>query len=106
MLEGIDIAVLDPGTVQPEVMEEIPELSPGQERALAALLVHPSVQQAAAAAQVGSRTPQGWLAEDDLFNPHPRLARREVLGRMVQSLREGVPALTQYLQEVANDATA
>lgn len=54
--------------------------TPLQVKAIAALCVHPTIGAAAAAAGVGERTLQRWLAEDPVF----RAGYREVRTSMLQ----------------------
>ena len=79
------------------------KLSRNQERAIAALLVHPTMAKAAAAAGVGEVTLWRWLQIPE-FKEQYRLARREAVSQAVGHLQGAcnvaVPALTDITQDV------
>ena len=77
------------------------KLSRRQELAIAALLTQPTVEAAAAAAGVSSRTLHGWLKELPFLRAY-RAARRRILegaiGRLQQAADQAVQALVAALQ--------
>ena len=85
------------------------KLSRNQERAIAALLVHPTMLAAAAAAGVGEVTLWRWLQIPE-FKEQYRLARREAVSKAVGHLQGAcsvaVVALTDISQDVNCAASA
>lgn len=85
------------------------KLSRNQERAIAALLVHPTMAKAAAAAGVGEVTLWRWLQIPE-FKEQYRLARREAVSQAVGHLQGAcsvaVVALTDVAQDVSCPASA
>jgi hypothetical protein len=85
------------------------KLSRNQERAIAALLVHPTMLAAAAAAGVGEVTLWRWLQIPE-FKEQYRLARREAVSQAVGHLQGAcsvaVVALTDISQDVNCPASA
>ena len=85
------------------------KLSRNQERAIAALLVHPTMLGAAAAAGVGEVTLWRWLQIPE-FKEQYRLARREAVSQAVGHLQGAcsvaVLALTDISQDVNCPASA
>jgi len=85
------------------------KLSRNQERAIAALLVHPTMLKAAAAAGVGEVTLWRWLQIPG-FKEQYRLARREAVSQAVGHLQGAcsvaVLALTDVAQDVSCPASA
>ena len=85
------------------------KLSRNQERAIAALLVHPTMTNAAAAAGVGEVTLWRWLQIPE-FKEQYRLARREAVSQAVGHLQSAcsvaVVALTDISQDVSCPASA
>ena len=85
------------------------KLSRNQERAISALLLHPSMSKAATAAGVGEVTLWRWLQIPE-FKDRYRLARREAVGQAVGHLQSAcgvaVLALTDISQDVNNPASA
>ena len=85
------------------------KLSRNQERAIAALLVHPTMLAAAAAAGVGEVTLWRWLQIPE-FKEQYRLARREAVSQAVGHLQSAcsvaVVALTDISQDVNCPASA
>ena len=80
-----------------------------QERAIAALLVHPTMSQAATAAGVGEVTLWRWMQIPE-FKEHYRLARRQAVsqavGHLQQACSAAVVALTDVFQDVNCPASA
>mgnify|MGYP000586680698 CR=1 FL=1 len=85
------------------------KLSRNQERAIAALLIHPTMLAAAAAAGVGEVTLWRWLQIPE-FKEQYRLARREAVSQAVGHLQGAcsvaVVALTDISQDVNCPASA
>ncbi len=85
------------------------KLSRNQERAISALLVHPTMAKAAAAAGVGEVTLWRWLQIPE-FKEQYRLARREAVSQAVGHLQGAcsvaVVALTDISQDVNCPASA
>ena len=85
------------------------KLSLNQERAIAALLIHPPMLAAAAAAGVGEVTLWRWLQIPE-FKEQYRLARREAVSQAVGHLQGAcsvaVLALTDISQDVNSPASA
>ena len=85
------------------------KLSRNQERAISALLVHPTMTQAADAAGVGEVTLWRWL-RIPTFKEQYRLARREAVSQAVGQLQAAcsiaVVALTDISQDVNCPASA
>ena len=85
------------------------KLSRNQERAISALLVHPTMTQAADAAGIGEVTLWRWL-RIPTFKEQYRLARREVVSQAVGQLQAAcsvaVVALTDISQDVNCPASA
>ena len=85
------------------------KLSRNQERAIAALLVHPTMLAAAAAAGVGEVTLWRWMQIPE-FKEQYRLARRETVSQAVGHLQGAcsvaVLALTDISQDVNSPASA
>jgi hypothetical protein len=85
------------------------KLSRNQERAISALLVHPTMAKAAAAAGVGEVTLWRWLRVPE-FKEQYRLARREAViqavGQLQGACSAAVVALTDISQDVNCPASA
>ena len=85
------------------------KLSRNQERAISALLVHPTMTQAADAAGIGEVTLWRWL-RIPTFKQQYRLARREAVSQAVGQLQAAcsvaVVALTDISQDVKCPASA
>ena len=85
------------------------KLSRNQERAISALLVHPTMAKAAAAAGVGEVTLWRWMQIPE-FKEQYRLARREAVSQAVGHLQGAcsvaVVALTDISQYVNSPASA
>ena len=85
------------------------KLSRNQERAIAALLVHPTMLAAAAAAGVSEVTLWRWMQIPE-FKEQYRLARREAVSQAVGHLQGAcsvaVVALTDISQDVSCPASA
>jgi hypothetical protein len=80
--------------------EDLPALDLRQARALAELLVQPTLIDAARAADVDVRTLRKWRVENPVFIKHYRNARREIFSRTVQALHAYAPRVTAQLQEL------
>ena len=78
------------------------KLSRNQERAIAALLVHPTMLAAAAAAGVGEVTLWRWLQIPE-FKEQYRLARREAVSQAVGHLQGACSVAVVALTDVAQD---
>ena len=85
------------------------KLSRNQERTIAALLVHPTMAKAAAAAGVGEVTLWRWM-QIPQFKKQYRLARREAvsqaMGHLQGACSVAVLALTDISQDVNSPASA
>ena len=85
------------------------KLSRNQERAISALLVHPTMSQAAEAAGIGEVTLWRWL-RIPTFKEQYRLARREAVSQAVGQLQAAcsiaVVALTDVFRDVNCPASA
>ena len=78
------------------------KLSRNQERAIAALLVHPTMAKAATAAGVGEVTLWRWLQIPE-FKEQYRLARREAVSQAVGHLQRSCSVAVLALTDVAQD---
>ena len=85
------------------------KLSLRQERAISALLIHPTMSKAAAAAEVGEVTLWRWLRLP-YFKEQYQLARRQAVSQAVGHLQgacsAAVLALTEISQDVNSPASA
>ena len=81
------------------------KLSRKQEKAISALLVHPTMTKAAAAAGVGEVTLWRWLQIPQFKEQH-RQARREAVSRAVGQLQWACGAAVLALTDIANDVTS
>ncbi len=85
------------------------KLNRNQERAIAALLVHPTMAKAAGAAGIGEVTLWRWMQIPE-FKEQYRLARREAVSQAVGHLQGAcsvaVVALTDISQDVNSPASA
>ena len=85
------------------------KLSRNQERAIAALLVHASMSEAATAADIGEVTLWRWM-QIPAFKEQYRSARREAVSQAVGHLQSScsvaVVALTNIAQDVSCPASA
>ena len=81
-------------------------LTTRQEQAIAALLTHPTIRDAARAVQIGERTLYRWLAEDAGFKQAYAAARRALLNQSIGRLQQTADHAVAMLQEIANDPTA
>lgn len=81
-------------------------LTPSQQKALAALLVCPTIEEAAKQGRVGARSLYRWLAEDTVFQSAYRRARREAVEKAIASLQQGADVAVKMLREIAQDKTA
>jgi hypothetical protein len=73
-----------------------------QEDAIAALLTHRNIEEAAGAAGIGARTLLRWLKLPEFQNAY-RQARREVYGQAVARLQQGTSAAATTLLKVMID---
>ena len=80
-------------------------LSARQERAILALLNHPSISKAARAAAVGERTLRRWLAEQP-FGQAYRNARRDAFTHALSLAQRYAPRAASTLAKVMSDANA
>jgi len=80
-------------------------VTPGQQRAVLALLSEPSVAAAAEKAGVGLRTLHRWLREPE-FNEEYRLARREAFGQAIGLTQRASAAAVATLLKVMHDSSA
>ena len=78
------------------------KLSRNQERAISALLVHPTMTQAADAAGVGEVTLWRWLRVPE-FKEQYRLARREAVSQAVGQLQGACSAAVGALTDISQD---
>ena len=78
------------------------KLSRNQERAISALLVHPTMTQAADAAGIGEVTLWRWL-RIPTFKEQYRLARREAVSQAVGQLQAACSAAVVALTDVFRD---
>ena len=76
-----------------------------QSQAIAALLAHPTVAQAAAAAQVGERTLRDWMAQP-AFTAAYGLARQQLITTAIGNLHHSATAAARALKEIAEDGMA
>jgi DNA-binding MurR/RpiR family transcriptional regulator len=76
-----------------------------QEKALAALLIEPTIKKAAASAGCSEPTLLRWLKETD-FKEAYRDARREVVALSITRLQSATGDAVQTLCDVANDGNA
>jgi hypothetical protein len=88
-----------------EATIELPELTPDEQRALVALLSHPSTETAAAAIGLTSRTLRRYLAR-----PHFAKAHRAAIGELVQEvtarLQQSLGLALRTLEEVMSGSDA
>lgn len=85
--------------------EPEPKLSAKKERTLIALLNEPSIQKAAAAAEVGERTIYDWLKEP-AFSAEYRRARREAFSQAIAMTQRYAPLAVNTLAKIASDMSA
>ena len=78
------------------------KLSRNQERAIAALLVHPTMLAAAAAAGVGEVTLWRWMQIPE-FKEQFRLARREAVSQAVGHLQNACSVAVVALTDISQD---
>jgi len=78
------------------------KLSRNQERAISALLVHPTMTQAADAAGIGEVTLWRWL-RIPTFKEQYRLARREVVSQAVGQLQAACSGAVVALTDISTD---
>ena len=80
------------------------KLSRNQDRAIAALLVHASMSEAADAAGIGEVTLWRWMQLPD-FKEQYRLARREAVSQAVGHLQGACSVAVVALKDIAQDVT-
>ena len=80
------------------------KLSRNQERAISALLVHPTMTQAADAAGIGEVTLWRWL-RIPTFKEQYRLARREAVSQAVGQLQAACSVAVVALTDISKDVT-
>jgi hypothetical protein len=80
------------------------KLSRNQDRAIAALLVHVSMSEAADAAGIGDVTLWRWMQLPD-FKEQYRLARREAVSQAVGHLQGACSVAVVALKDIAQDVT-
>ena len=80
------------------------KLSRNQERAIAALLVHASMSEAADAAGIGEVTLWRWMQIPE-FKEQYRLARREAVSQAVGHLQGACSVAVVVLKDIAQDVT-
>ena len=78
-------------------------LSPKQEEAIAALIAHPTIKQAAQAVGVGERTLHRWLVEDGAFITAYNQARRVVFAQAVAQTQRLLPLAINTLGQIMAD---
>jgi len=76
-----------------------------REQAISALLVSPTVQEAAQVAQIGERTLWRWLQEPE-FQRAYRQARRQAVSQAVARLQQASSEAVEALSSVMNDTEA
>ena len=81
------------------------KLTRRQDAAILALLTHPSIPEAAKAAQVSPKTLWRWMQREDFQAAYQR-ARREVVRRGLANLQEAVTEAVQTLRDVMADPKA
>ena len=80
------------------------KLSRNQDRAIAALLVHASMSEAADAAGIGDVTLWRWMQLPE-FKEQYRLARREAVSQAVGHLQGACSVAVVALKDIAQDVT-
>ena len=81
-------------------------LTARQEKALAALLDHPTIRDAARASQIGERTLYRWLAEDPRFKDAYAAVRRARLQQSIGRLQQTADDVVAALYQIVNDPDA
>ena len=81
------------------------DISPNQDRAIAALLTSRTIVAAARKADVGERTLRRWLKKDD-FQSHLRRARRQAFSRSIGRLQQVAADAISTLGRIMNDEKA
>lgn len=76
-----------------------------QQQAIAALLSEPTIEAAAVAAGIASRTLKRWLA-DDVFQHEYKAARRRLIESATGRLRNAMARAVAVLESVAEDKDA
>ncbi|QOJ00923.1 MAG: hypothetical protein HRU70_10610 [Phycisphaeraceae bacterium] len=84
-------------------MKRVDGVTARQERAIAALVVEPTVLKASQTARVGLRTLHRWL-DDPAFSRTYRRARREAFGQAIGLVQRYAPAAVNALARVIADA--
>lgn len=81
------------------------KLSRNKEKAIAALLLKPSIPAAAKAVGIGERTLWRWL-KDQQFKRAFKEARREVVRQAIAHVQAGLSEAVNTLKEIINDIDA
>lgn len=81
------------------------QLSPTQDKAIAALLAEPTIRKAAELAGIGERTLHDWL-DDPMFSEAYRHARKQVFQHGMSLCQKYVPHAVQTLVKVMADSGA
>jgi hypothetical protein len=81
------------------------KISRNQEKAIAGLLLRPSIQQAAKYAEIGERTLLRWLKDDD-FNKAYREARFHLVQQAISQIQDATRDAVKTLCEVLNNKKA
>ena len=81
------------------------KLTPRQERAVIALLEHPTMKEAAAAAKVGETTLWRWLQDKDFHAAYMKV-RRESVKQAIARMQQATGEAVTVLQEIMNDRQA
>jgi DNA-binding MurR/RpiR family transcriptional regulator len=82
-----------------------PKMERNKEKAIAALLVQPSIEGAAKSAGISEATLLRWL-KDEAFATSYREARREVVSQAIAQLQGACGAAVKTLTDIAEDASA
>jgi uncharacterized protein (UPF0147 family) len=86
---------------------ELPDnLDPKQQEAIASLLTHPTVKQAASAVGIGERTLHRWLVEDQAFIHAYHQARRIVFQQAIAQTQRLLPLAINTLGQIMADKSA
>lgn len=80
-------------------------LDPKQERAIMALLVEPTIRQAAKSCEVGETTLYRWLQEEEFVKAY-RSARKQALAQTISRLQQATTRAVDTLQDIMGDKEA
>ena len=78
-------------------------LSARQQKALGALLTHPTIEAAAASVEIHPRTVKRWLYEDENFQEEYRKLRQQAVDNAIASLQS---AMSEAVQTLRRNLTA